>query len=82
MEGLVREEAGRGMSREGLAKRASTSEERGVRGRARFLIGRRERGSEDVGMDSGIGSDIVAVVVVVVKEECRRCGCRVGDGAQ
>jgi len=31
--------------------------------RARFLRGRLERGSAEVGIDSGIGSDIVSVVV-------------------
>lgn len=46
------------MLRSGLAKRASTCEERAVRGSARFLVGRWERGSAEVGMDSGIGSDI------------------------
>jgi hypothetical protein len=29
--------------------------------RARFLVGRLERGSAEVGMDSGIGSDMVDV---------------------
>lgn len=50
------------MSRSGLAKRASTLEaccERGVR--ARFLVGRLEWRSEDVGIDSGMGSDMVIV---------------------
>ena len=48
------------MSRSGFAKRASTCEACSVRGvRARFLTGRLERGSADVGMASGIGSDIV-----------------------
>lgn len=31
----------------------------GVRGPRAFLRGRRERGSAEVGMDSGMGSDIV-----------------------
>lgn len=47
------------MAASGLAKRASTWEawaETGVR--ARRLMGRRERGSADVGIDSGMGSDI------------------------
>lgn len=49
-----------GMSRSGFAKRASTWEACAVRGvRARFLVGRLERGSAEVGMDSGIGSDMV-----------------------
>lgn len=52
-------EVGMGMSRSGLAKRAVTWEacwEVGVR--ARRLRGRLERGSWEVGMDSGMGSDI------------------------
>ena len=51
---------GRAISRSGFAKSASTwlaCCEVGVR--ARRLRGRVERGSCDVGMDSGIGSDIV-----------------------
>ena len=53
-------EPGMWISRSGFAKRASTCEacaERGVR--ARFLVGRLDRGSAEVGIDSGIGSDIV-----------------------
>ena len=47
------------MSRSGLAKRASTWEACCVTGvRARRLRGRLERGSAEVGMDSGMGSDI------------------------
>lgn len=49
-----------GMEMSGLAKRASSWvawAEVGVR--ARRLRGRRERGSADVGMDSGMGSDIL-----------------------
>ena len=47
------------MSRSGLAKSASTCEACCVTGvRARRLRGRLERGSEEVGMDSGMGSDI------------------------
>lgn len=45
----------------GLAKRASTEAacaETGVR--ARFLVGRWERGSAEVGMDSGPGADMAA----------------------
>lgn len=38
------------------ASREAACEETGVR--ARFLRGRLERGSEEVGIDSGIGSDI------------------------
>ena len=48
------------ISRSGLAKRASTCAdccEMGVR--ARFFVGRLERGSADVGMDSGMGSDML-----------------------
>ena len=44
----------------GFAKRAvrvAAWAETGVR--ARFLVGRLERGSWEVGIDSGIGSDIV-----------------------
>ena len=50
------------ISRSGLAKRASTCWfcwEVGVR--ARFLVGRWERWSREVGIDSGIGSDILGV---------------------
>ena len=49
----------------GLEKSAEMEDaasERGVR--ARFLVGRLFRGSNDVGMDSGIGSDIVALRMV------------------
>ncbi len=48
------------MSWSGLAKRASTEaacDERGVV--ARFLVGRWERGSAEVGIESGPGADIV-----------------------
>ncbi len=48
------------ISRSGLAKSASTWLACWVLGvRARFLSGRLERGSWDVGIDSGIGSDMV-----------------------
>lgn len=48
------------ISRSGFAKRASTWEACSVRGvRARFFTGRFERGSADVGIASGIGSDMV-----------------------
>lgn len=61
------EEEGMWMGRSGWAKRAVTWEARAARGvRARFFVGRCERGSAEVGMDSGIGSDMAAVVVVVV----------------
>lgn len=49
------------ISRSGFAKSASTCAdccETGVR--ARFLVGRLERGSADVGIDSGMGSDMLA----------------------
>jgi len=53
------------MLRSGFAKRASTDEACSPRGvRARFFVGRFERGSADVGIDSGMGSDIVAAQVV------------------
>lgn len=51
-----------GMGMSGFAKRASSWDawaEVGVR--ARRFKGRRERGSEDVGIDSGMGSDILEV---------------------
>lgn len=55
------------ISRSGLAKRASIWEDcwdvGSFEGRI-FLIGRRERRSCEVGIDSGIGSDIVVSVVV------------------
>lgn len=48
------------ISRSGFANRASTWEACSVRGvRARFFTGRFERGSADVGIASGMGSDIV-----------------------
>lgn len=53
-----------GMSMSGFAKSASTwlaCAETGVR--ARRFRGRLERGSADVGMDSGIGSDMVGLVL-------------------
>ncbi len=51
---------GIGMSRSGFAKRASTWDACCVTGvSARRLRGRLERGSWDVGMDSGMGSDIL-----------------------
>ena len=54
------EEGGRGMSRSGLAKRAESWVACWVVGvRARRFVGRLERGSWDVGIDSGMGSDIV-----------------------
>lgn len=59
----VREEdvvdEGMEMSWSGLEKRASTCDAALERGeRARFLMGRLERGSADVGIDSGMFSDI------------------------
>ena len=52
------------MSRSGLEKRASTDEAWPSRGvRARFFVGRLERGSAEVGIDSGMFSDMVDVVV-------------------
>ena len=66
------------MSRSGFANRASTCEAWASRVvRRRFLVGRFERGSAEVGIDSGIGSDIV-----VVREWCcdRGCGCLLGRG--
>ncbi len=56
-------EVGRRISWSGLAKSASSCDavwERGLR--ARFLVGRLERGSAEVGMLSGMGSDIVSAV--------------------
>lgn len=53
------------ISRSGFAKRASTSAACTVRGvRARFLVGRLERGSAEVGIDSGMGSDMVVAGAV------------------
>ena len=47
------------ISRSGLAKRAVTCEACWLVGvKARRLVGRLERGSCEVGIDSGIGSDI------------------------
>lgn len=60
-------EEGRKVTASGLAKRASSWEacaEVGVR--ARRLSGRWERGSKDVGIDSGMGSDMRAVVFVIL----------------
>ena len=51
--------AGMTTSLSGLAKRASSEAACWVVGvRARRLVGRFERGSWEVGIDSGIGSDI------------------------
>ncbi len=60
MRGLLRaSEVGSWMSRSGFAKRASTCEACAVTGvRARRFVGRLERGSCEVGIDSGMGSDI------------------------
>ena len=56
------EEVGRGISRMGLAKRAESWVACWVVGvRARRFVGRLERGSWDVGIDSGMGSDILGV---------------------
>jgi hypothetical protein len=58
------EEEGLGMIWSGLAKRASTWEAVWERGeRARFFRGRLKRGSAEVGMLSGMGSDIVVVTL-------------------
>lgn len=57
------DEGGRRISWSGFAKsaeRVAAWDEDGVR--ARFLRGRLERGSAEVGMLSGIGSDMVTVV--------------------
>ena len=54
---------GKGMETSGFAKRASSWfawAETGVR--ARRLRGRLERGSADVGIDSGMGSDMMGWV--------------------
>ena len=40
-----------------------------------FLRGRRERGSADVGMDSGMGSDIVVAVSDFIVVCCAACSC-------
>ena len=51
---------GNGMLMSGFAKSASTDVAWASLGvRTRRLRGRRERGSDEVGMDSGMGSDIV-----------------------
>lgn len=55
------------MSWSGLAKRASTEAacaETGVR--ARFLVGRRERGSAEVGTESGPSADMVMLLLGVL----------------
>jgi len=65
------------ISRSGLAKRASTCAdcwEPGVS--ARFFVGRWERRSDDVGTDSGIGSDIVRVCCGVLQKGSRACFSR------
>lgn len=51
----------------GAEKRADTEEAWSARGvRARRLVGRLERGSALVGMDSGMGSDMVRLGLVGV----------------
>lgn len=56
------DEVGMTISWSGFAKRAETWEDTWERGeRARFLRGRFERGSAEVGMLSGMGSDILLV---------------------
>lgn len=70
-------EAGSVISREGLAKRVVRAEawaETGVR--ARFLRGREVRLSKEVGMDSGIGSDILVGQWSV---RCRNRVCQLDD---
>lgn len=71
------EKAASRISRPGLAKRASREAawaEVGVRLAARVrLVGRRERGSADVGIDSGMLADIVL-------EDCGFCDVRVVRG--
>lgn len=54
------DDEGMEISRSGLAKSASTCADCWSDGvwRARFLVGRWERRSAEVGMDSGIGSDM------------------------
>ena len=63
------------MSRSGLANKASTCEAWAVRGvRARFLVGRLERGSAEVGMDSGMGSDMLVEVAKAELLAAQRLG--------
>ena len=77
------EDGGSLISWSGFAKSASrvaACAETGVR--ARFLRGRLERGSADVGIDSGIGSDIFPLSRSI-SPECllvagRVCVCNVG----
>ena len=67
-------EAGMGMSRSGLENKAVRWEACWLVGeRARFLVGRLERGSIEVGMDSGMGSDILFVCVYVSFDACAVC---------
>lgn len=59
---VARDEEGRRISWSGFEKRAEMWEAVSERGeRARFLRGRLLRGSADVGILSGMGSDIVRV---------------------
>lgn len=60
---LTAADDGRGMFWSGLAKRAvSEAAWEDVGDRTRFLVARRERGSADVGIDSGPGADILGRV--------------------
>lgn len=59
---------GMGTGRSGCANSASTCALCWLTGvRARFLVARFERGSAEVGIDSGIGSDMVLVTVMYVE---------------
>ena len=63
---MVSAEEGTRISWSGFAKRASMWEAVSERGdRARFLRGRLERGSAEVGMLSGMGSDILDAVCFI-----------------
>lgn len=81
------EESAGGMriSRSGFLKRDDTWAACSVRGvSARFFIGRVVRGSEEVGMDSGMFSDIAVVVGVVVMRKVlhRTRGGRVEESGE
>lgn len=68
---MSEEVEGRAMTWSGFSKRASREAAWADTGpRRRFLTGRLDRGSADVGMLSGMGSDMLIVICWII---CRHC---------